>query len=1296
MGYLRKCNNNPETLNYLCIPILRIMSESSNIAEKSFVHLHLHTQYSILDGHTNIKALFARARELGMPAVAITDHGNMYGVPEFFKVANDKSNKNPDGSYIVKPIVGCEVYVTRHFDHKEKKKGYYHLILLAKNYEGYKNLMKIVSISHIEGFYYKPRVSHEVIEKYHDNLICSSACLAGEIAKDITEDNLDAAREAIAWHKKVFGDDYYLEVMLHKTEVPGLSLDTYYSQKKVCDGVFQLAQEMGVKVIATNDVHFLRKEDGPVHDRLICLTTNANIDDPSRLRYTQQEYLKSRSEMEALFPDHLEALDNTLEVVSKVDAYKIERPPVLPKYKIDPAFLENIDEYLELYKGVIDAGRVEGRGQEFFNSVAYLCHLTYEGAHRRYGAELNEEQSTRIDFELKTISKMGFPDYFLIVQDYIMASRKMGYLVGPGRGSAAGSVVAYCLGITNLDPIKYQLLFERFLNPDRVNMPDIDVDFENLTVAHEYVEKTYGSDHVSRVITFGTMAAKSAIKDVARISNVSIDESNRLSNMVPDRLSEKQEKEYPYNPKFDELKPGFKVVEKEVDGVMRTFQVGKEDVDVKINLKNCYRLVPEFINELENGTELNKEVLKYALALEGCVRQVGQHACATIIGPSALTEHMPICLSKDKETGQDVWTSQYDGHYIESVGMLKMDFLGLNTLSIIHETLNNIKDRYGKEIDIEAIPIDDKATYELYGRGDTTVVFQFESAGMKNYLQKLHPERFEDLIAMNALYRPGPMDYIPDFIDRKLGLKPIEYDLPEMEEYLYDTYGITVYQEQVMLLSQKLAGFTKGQADTLRKAMGKKLIDTLMSLKDKFMEGGVANGHPEKVLDKIWKDWEKFASYAFNKSHATCYAWVSYQTGWLKCHYTAEFLAANLSCNLSKMDEIKKIMADCKMHKIPVLNPDINESSNTFKVNKKGEIRFGFGGIKGFGSNIIDSIIKVREEGLFTDVWDFVERMAEYNAKDTKNNASLNRKSMEALVYSGAFDSFGYKRTQFFAPAEGGNTFMDNLIAYSERYKNDLMDKSVSLFGDVVELKPVRPIMPELIGDENKEDLLLREKELVGMYLSSHPLDRYEFELNNFTTCEVTQLKPLVDECTSKQTSMKVNIGGVVNSSVLGVSRNGNPTLKVVLEDFSGHTEFVFYGKDVDRLRSKLTEKSDVYIMGEIRPGFVPKPIDGKPAVKPNYKFVISDVIALGNVSETKLRSFKIEVNAEQITPAFRAELVKLLRANKGNTPLIILLCDAKTGWKIELASKKYHVRVNTEFIYSLKSMGLNYKNEAD
>lgn len=1260
----------------------------------SFVHLHLHTQYSILDGLTSVSKLFARAKELGMPAVAITDHGNMYGVAEFLKVANDKKNKNPDGSYIVKPIVGCEVYVTHHFDHKEKKKGYYHLILLAKNYDGYKNLMKIVSTAHLEGMYYRPRVSHEVIEKYHDNLICSSACLAGEVPKDIMADNLDAAREAIKWHKGVFGDDYYLEVMLHKTEVPGLSLEVYEHQTKVNKAIFELAKEMDVKVVATNDVHFLNKEDGPVHDRLICINTREDIDSPTRLRYTQQEYLKSEEEMLANFPEHPEAIANTIEVADKVQGYSISRDPILPKFTIDPTFLTKIDEYLQRYEGVIEAGRVEGRPQEFYKSVAFLCYLTYEGAHRRYGPTLSEEQESRIDFELKTISKMGFPDYFLIVQDYIAASRKMGYMVGPGRGSAAGSVVAYCLGITNLDPLKYNLLFERFLNPDRVNMPDIDVDFENLPAAHEYVERTYGADHVSRVITFGTMAAKMAIKDVARVQKVSIDEANRLTKMIPDHLKESVNAEYPFNPEVDELKEGFKVEEREVDGEKKTFQVGKEDKDVKITLENCYRLVPEFIEELKNGPEVNKEVLYYASRLEGSIRQVGQHACATIIGPSALTEHMPMCLSEDKETGENVWTSQYDGHYIESVGMLKMDFLGLNTLSIIHETLNNIRDRYGREIDIEVIPIDDKPTYELYGRGDTTAVFQFESEGMKNYLQQLRPERFEDLIAMNALYRPGPMDYIPDFIARKQGRKPIEYDLPEMEEYLYDTYGITVYQEQVMLLSQKLAGFTKGQADTLRKAMGKKLIAVLNSLKDQFLEGGKAHGHPEKILGKIWTDWEKFASYAFNKSHSTCYAWVSYQTGWLKCHYTAEFLAANLSCNLSKMDEIKKVMADCKLHKIAVLNPDINESYNTFKVNSKGEIRFGFGGIKGFGSNVSATIIRLRDEnGPFLDVWDFIERLSEANVNNPKDYAYINRKGMEALVNSGAFDSFGYKRSQFYGITDKGTQFIDELLSYGERYKADIADSSVSLFGDAEEMKPTRPEMPVYTGTEDKLEELQREKELVGMYLSSHPLDRYEFEIKNFTTCEMAFLQQTIDECTDSQAARKVSLGGVVNKVEHGVSRNGSPTLKVSIEDYSGHFDFAFFGKDVDKFKGLLTERADVFIRAEILPPYIPKGSD--PKSKLVYKLRVNEICLLGNITESLVKSLRVVVRSEVINPEFRKALVDLLKHSKGATPLVILLSDAKTGWQVPLTSKKFTVRVNIDLLNSLAALGLQYKVES-
>ncbi len=1204
----------------------------------SFVHLHVHTQYSILDGQSSIENLFNRAEELGMPALAITDHGNMYGVKEFFKYAK----KHPS----VKPIIGCEIYVSKG-DHRIREKGYYHLILLAKNYQGYLNLVKIVSEGHVNGMYYRPRVSHEVIEKYHEGLICSSACIAGEVPRAILAKDPAAIEKAILWHKRVFGEDYYLEVMKHRTEVPGLSNELYEDQCYYTDEIFKLAQKYNIKVIATNDAHFVRKEDGPVHDRLICLTTNAFIDDPGRLRYTQQEYLKSEEEMSALFPDHPEALENTLEVASKIESYSIDREPVLPVYDIDPAFMAHIDEHLEKYKDIIDAGRCDKhgtyRGDGFCHSVAYLCHLTFKGAHERYGDTLTEEQQERIEFELKTICRMGYPDYFLIVQDYIAASRAMGCMVGPGRGSAAGSVVAYCLRITNLDPIKYQLLFERFLNPDRISMPDIDVDFEDLTKAHAYVEKKYGVSHVSRVITFGTMAAKSAIKDVARISHVSIDESNRLTKMVPDRL-----------------------------------QDGKGN-DVKITLKNCFKYVPEFKNELENGPEINKEVLRYAAALEGSIRQVGMHACATIIGRGDLTDYLPICLSKDKETGEDVRTSQYDGHYIEDVGMLKMDFLGLITLQIIHNCLDLIKEHHGIDIDIEAIPIDDQPTYDLYGRGDTISVFQFESEGMKTWLQKLRPSRFEDLIAMNALYRPGPMDYIPDFVARKLGEKKIEYDLPEMEEILQDTYGVTVYQEQVMLLSQKLAGFTKGEADKLRKAMGKKQIDILNSLKDKFMAGGQEKGHPEAVLDKIWKDWEKFAQYAFNKSHSTCYAWVSYQTGWLKCHYPSEFFASCLDSARS-MEEIIKIMDDCKAHGIKVLSPDVNESSSHFTVNKDGNVRFALGSIKGFGANVVEAILAEREEnGLFKDVYDLVERMA----------GSINRKSLESLVNSGALDSLGHKRSMYFQPGRGGELFIDQITRYGELYNNDSGDGG--LFGDMEEMKPERPPLPDYEGEADILDMLQKEKELVGMYLSSHPLDRYRFELDNFCNCRCSELGSYVSDCETKKQPAKVYVAGIVTDFKQLVTKAGKPYSRTTIEDYSGSYELTLFGKDHETFMAYMKPHSSLFLEGVVEEKFFVKPEERAQGKTSPYAFKLKKVTLLGNLSDDILAGFSMDITTPMLNDDFRKDLVKVIKKHKGNTPLTLYLYDPETRYRIQFYSKKFQVAVTQDYLEDLRRIGIEH-----
>ncbi|MBO8455995.1 MAG: DNA polymerase III subunit alpha [Bacteroidetes bacterium] len=1261
----------------------------------SFVHLHVHTQYSILDGQSSIENLFNRAEELGMPGLAITDHGNMYGVKEFFKFAKKHSS--------VKPIIGCEIYVTRHYDHKLKDKDhkeYYHLILLAKNYNGYKNLMKIVSTGHIEGMYYKPRVSHEVVEKYAKDLICCSACIAGEIPRNIINGDMAAAEKAVEWHKKVFGDDYYLEVQLHRTEIPGQSQEVYERQKIALEGIIELSRKTGVKIVATNDAHFVRKEDGPAHDRLICLTTNAFLNDEKRLRYTQQEYLKSEEEMAALFPDHPEFLANTLEVCDKIEKYTIDRGHVLPIFRIDPDFLKDVDKYLEKYKDIIDAGRCDkegnDRGVDFTHSVAYLCHLCYQGAEKRYGT-LDQEQAERIDFELKTISRMGFPDYFLIVQDFISAARRNGISVGPGRGSAAGSAVAYCLGITNIDPIRYQLLFERFLNPDRISMPDIDIDFDDdgRYRVFKYVEDTYGKDHISHVITFGTMAAKMAIKDVARVSNMPVDESTRLTKMIPDRpIKVKETVELPYTDEDEELEEGFKIIEKEEEipdpehegkkiKVTRKYKKGIVEKDYKPTLKNCLKFVDELRNEYENGSELTKDVIKYALKLEGCIRQTGVHACAMIIGRGDLTDYIPISIAADKATGEDVWVSQYEGCFIEDVGMLKMDFLGLRTLSIIKECLENIRKRHGIEIDIEKIPIDDPETYALYSRGDTTSVFQFESEGMKQWLQKLEPTRFEDLIAMNALYRPGPMDYIPSFVDRKQGRQKIEYDLPEMEEFLQDTYGITVYQEQVMLLSQKLAGFTKGEADKLRKAMGKKQLDVLESLHDKFINGGKKNGHPEKILKKIWKDWRKFAQYAFNKSHATCYAWVSYQTGWLKAHYPAEFQAANLSKNLSNMDEIKKIMDDAKKSKIKVLNPDINESDSRFTVNKEGNIRFGLGGIKGFGENIVAAILKERaENGSFQDIFDFAERMA----------GTVNRKAYDALLYSGAFDSFGYTRTQYTLTVSSGDTFLDALVKYADLYRMDAMESSVSLFGDSEETKPQRPEMPEMKGEENTLELLHKEKELVGMYLSAHPLDRYRFELQNFTSFPVASLPDEIASCDARKSPENVNIAGFITSVNTGVSRFGKPYLRAVIEDFDGSYELAVNGKDIEDIKARLQENTPVYIEGRIEEKYFRKPEDRKEKGDPPYDFKIRKIIHLGNVVETHVKGLMIHISTTMLNSSFRERLVGLIKENKGSVPLTMKLTDPQTRFTIEFLSRKFQISLNLNFIDQLNEMQIGYK----
>ena len=1203
----------------------------------AFAHLHVHTYYSVLDGQASIKSHFKKAQENGQTALAITDHGNMFGVKEFFKVAKDF----PD----IKPIIGCEVYVNRdgRFTKRGKEdQGAYHLILLAKNLKGYYNLVKIVSIGYTEGFYYKPKIDREVLEKYHENLICCSACLGGEIPKFINTGNLKEAEETALWYKNLFGDDYYLEVQLHVSQVPGMTQEVAQLQQQANEEIFKMSQRLGIKTVATNDAHFSRREDGPAHDRLICLTTNANYSDTRRMRYTQEEYLKTEEEMRALFPDHPEAIDNTMEIVDKIERYKIDRDHVLPLFPIP---------------------------EEFQDSNDYLRHLVYKGAEKKYKT-ITEECRERIDFELGTIKRMGFPDYFLIVQDFIAAARGMGVWVGPGRGSAAGSVVAYCLGITNLDPIKYDLLFERFLNPDRISMPDIDVDFDDdgRGKVLNYVEEKYGKDHVSHVVTFGTMATKSAIKDLARIHEVPLQESDRLTKLVPDKFPEEEEKYVDEN--------------------------GQEKVKtkkVKVTVENCIKLVPEIKEAFENSEIAGvHDTLEYAQKLEGTVRNTGVHACAIIIGRDNLTDHIPISIAKDKETGEDMWVSQYEGSFIEDVGMLKMDFLGLRTLSILKEAVSNVKKRHGIDIDIEAIPIDDKKTFELFGRGDTVAVFQFESPGMQKWLRELQPSRFEDLIAMNALYRPGPMDYIPDFVARKKGEQTIEYDLPQMEEILQDTYGVTVYQEQVMLLSQKLANFTKGMADGLRKAMGKKLIDKMMELKVKFMEGGEANGHPQETLEKIWKDWTAFAQYAFNKSHATCYAWVAYQTGYMKAHYPAEFMAANLTKNINNMDEITKLVGECNRMGIQVLGPDINESSGTFSVNKAGNVRYGMAGVKGVGAAAIDAIVDIRGEKPFDGIFDFAERIAPVN--------NIGKKIIESLAYVGAFDSFPeITRPQFFMENSRGDIFVDALMKYAQKLQTDQFDSQNSLFGGLEE--SVKPTPPEIPASReyNKMEFLKKEKELVGKYLSAHPLDMYKFEIENFVKQTLSQIQELEAESGSRPdlAGKELYVAAIVSKVAKKMGKD-KPFMDVEFEDYSGSYSHRLFSKDYEKYMSYMQEGNILYIKFALVPPFIKNDDkQEKPKVLP-CKLRIKRVALLANTKEEFVKGISVTIPVTRFNADFNKALVNALKSNKGEKTLNLHVIDYVNKMQVKFFSRKFKVDITEDFITFLQLNSLDYKVNMD
>ncbi|MBQ8608113.1 MAG: DNA polymerase III subunit alpha, partial [Bacteroidaceae bacterium] len=1142
---------------------------------QDFVHLHVHTQYSILDGQASISRLVDKAMADGMRGMAVTDHGNMFGIKEFFNYVKKKNGgtndaikevkkriavlrdsekckevENPEEELrdceaklkelkhkLFKPIFGCEMYVAhnRLQDRDGRRdQGGYHLVVLAKNEKGYHNLIKLVSKAWTEGFYNRPRTDRVELEKYHEGLIVCSACLGGEVPRKIQAGLLEEAEETILWYKKIFGDDYYLELQLHKATVPRANHETYGLQLQVNEKLIEFSRKLGVKLICSNDVHFVDEENAEAHDRLICLSTGKELDDPKRMLYSKQEWFKTRQEMNELFADIPEALSNTCDICDSVEFYSIDHAPIMPNFAIPEEFgtedeyrkrLTEEDLFNEFTRNengevVLSRDAAEEKIKKLGGydklyriklEADYLRELTMIGAKKIYGDPLSDEVKERLVFELHIMKTMGFPGYFLIVQDFINAARnELGVSVGPGRGSAAGSAVAYCLGITQIDPIAYDLLFERFLNPDRISLPDIDVDFDDDGRGEvlRWVTEKYGQDKVAHIITYGTMATKLAIKDVARVQKLPLDESNRLCKLIPDRIPDK-----------------------------------------KLNLANAIAYVPE-LQEAEASTDpLLRDTLKYARMLEGNVRNTGVHACGTIICRDPITDWVPVSTAEDKETNEKMLVTQYEGSVIEDTGLIKMDFLGLKTLSIIKEAVENIRTSLGIELDISSVDINDPATYKLYSDGRTVGTFQFESAGMQKYLRELQPSTFEDLIAMNALYRPGPMDYIPDFIDRKHGRKPIEYDIPIMEKYLKDTYGITVYQEQVMLLSRLLADFTRGESDALRKAMGKKLRDKLDQMKPKFITGGQLNGHDPKVLEKIWADWEKFASYAFNKSHATCYSWVAYQTAYLKANYPPQYMAATMSRNISNITEITKLMDECKAMGIQTLGPDINESILKFGVNAKGDIRFGLGAIKGVGENAVDAILDERKKnGPYQSIFDFVQRV---------NLSVCNRKNLENLALAGAFDCFvNIKREQYFAANSRGEVFLDSLLKYGNLYQTDRAEASNSLFGGFDAIEVATPEIP--VADSWSDlERLDKERELVGIYLSAHPLDEFSIILENVCNTQMKELEDL-----TKLPNQEVTLGGIVTSVREGTTKKGNPFCIARMEDYSGSAELPLFGQD--------------------------------------------------------------------------------------------------------------------------------------
>ena len=1233
---------------------------------QDFIHLHVHTYYSILDGQSSIAKLVDKAVANGMKGMAVTDHGDMFGIKEFFDYCNKvNGGRKKEGLEPFKPIFGCEMYVARHKKEDKNKdngdRGGYHLIVLAKNYHGYKNLIKLVSNAWVDGFYGRPRTDRAELEKYHEDLIVCSACIAGEVPRKILEGDIEGARESIEWHKRVFGDDYYLELQRHEVKDPSIraNRETFPLQQKANKVLIELAKEYGIKVICSNDAHFVDQENAEAHDHLLCLSTGKDLDDPTRMLYSKQEWFKTREEMNEVFADIPEALTNTIEVLDKVEFYDIENPPIMPffpipeefgteeqwrqKFTDDDIFTEfttdeNGENPLPREEGEKKIAKLGGIDKLYRIKFEadYLAKLAYEGAAKLYPMPLTKEVDDRIRFELHIMKTMGFPGYFLIVQDFINSARdELGVMVGPGRGSAAGSVVAYCLGITKIDPIKYDLLFERFLNPDRISLPDIDTDFDDDGRGRvlEWVEDKYGHENCAHIITYGTMATKNSIKDVARVEKLPLEKANWLCKLIPDKLP---------------------------DGL-------------KMNLGNAIKCIPELRDAEASPDPKLHNTMAYAKMLEGTVRGTGIHACGFIICRDKISDWVPVSVAEDKsDPGHKLRCTQYDGHVIESTGLIKMDFLGLKTLSIMKEAVENIRLTTGHTVDLDTIPIDDELTYKLYCDGRTIGTFQFESPGMQKYLRELHPTVFEDLIAMNALYRPGPMDYIPSFIARKNGREEIKYDIPCMEKYLKDTYGITVYQEQVMLLSRQLADFTRGESDALRKAMGKKKKAIVDAMKPKFIEGGQKNGHDPKVLEKIWGDWEKFASYAFNKSHATCYSWVSYQTAYLKAHYPAEYMAAVMSRNLDNITEITKLMDECRAMGIPTLGPDVNESRAKFSANKKGEIRFGISAIKGVGGAAADSIIKEREaNGPYKSIFDFIQRV---------NLSNCNRKCIESLVLSGGFDCFTeLKREDYFAKSPKGDQFIDTLVRYGQLYQTEKAQARNSLFG---EENAVEISTPPIIKGEQWSDIerLNRERDLVGIYLSAHPLDEYKVILDSLcnTTCqELEDVQRMTDR-------EQVVLGGIVTAIRQKYTKTGKPCGFVTIEDFNGSGVLPLFGEDWGRWAGMFVEGATVYILAEMKQRFRDSNL---------YDLKVTDVKYMQTVKDSTLAKLTISINTDKLDARIVEELNEIISENPGKTQLFFQLRDSQGKKHVLLKSQSRSVDVRSRLInYIDQQEALEYK----